>query len=204
MAIDVCALIEQIGDDIVVSAGRSVNQWCPAARIELGARKKGLPGYVAVPYASSIGLNPGYFGGHMLGAQHNPFMPGGNPNSPGYQVKSLSLDTGLTLERLEDRTLPAVCYALYGAVPGARQSGQGLTLRSDHAATATRTEVSLELTVAGRRLEITRRTSSRALSPGQVVTMPRGAAPTRGRSRPGGAGDDQAGGTASASSAWPQ
>jgi exonuclease SbcC len=52
--------------------------------------------------------------------------------------------------------LDAVCYALYGAVPGARQSGQGLNLRSDHAAAQTRTEVRLELTVAGRRLEITR------------------------------------------------
>ncbi|MET7347176.1 SMC family ATPase [Streptomyces mirabilis] len=52
--------------------------------------------------------------------------------------------------------LDAVCYALYGAVPGARQSGQGLTLRSDHAAPATRTEITLELTVAGRRLEVTR------------------------------------------------
>ncbi|WP_046730060.1 AAA family ATPase [Streptomyces humi] len=52
--------------------------------------------------------------------------------------------------------LDAVCYALYGTVPGARQSGQGGTLRSDHADPATRTEVRLELTVAGRRLEITR------------------------------------------------
>ncbi|MFJ4688469.1 AAA family ATPase [Streptomyces sp. NPDC088789] len=52
--------------------------------------------------------------------------------------------------------LDAVCYALYGSVPGARQSAQGLTLRSDHAAPATRTSVTLELTVAGRRLEITR------------------------------------------------
>ncbi|MFF3332625.1 AAA family ATPase [Streptomyces sp. NPDC002888] len=52
--------------------------------------------------------------------------------------------------------LDAVCYALYGSVPGARQSGQGLTLRSDHAAAGTRTQVTLELTVAGRRLEITR------------------------------------------------
>ncbi len=52
--------------------------------------------------------------------------------------------------------LDAVCYALYGSVPGARQSGQGLTLRSDHAATGSRTEIRLELTVAGRRLEVTR------------------------------------------------
>ncbi|MFE3824776.1 AAA family ATPase [Streptomyces sp. NPDC059092] len=52
--------------------------------------------------------------------------------------------------------LDAVCYALYGAVPGARQS-PGTTLRSDHAPTGTVTEVVLELTVGGRRLEITRR-----------------------------------------------
>ncbi|MFV0131015.1 AAA family ATPase [Streptomyces sp. HMX112] len=52
--------------------------------------------------------------------------------------------------------LDAVCYALYGAVPGARQS-PGASLRSDHAAPGTPTEVALELTVAGRRLEITRR-----------------------------------------------
>ncbi|WP_255953855.1 AAA family ATPase [Streptomyces odontomachi] len=53
--------------------------------------------------------------------------------------------------------LDAVCYALYNAVPGARHtSGQGSALRSDHADTATRTEVCLEFTVAGRRLEITR------------------------------------------------
>ncbi|MGV9887815.1 AAA family ATPase [Streptomyces sp. NPDC003395] len=49
--------------------------------------------------------------------------------------------------------LDAVCYALYGAVPGARQ---GMTLRSDHADPRTRTQVTLDLTVAGRRLEITR------------------------------------------------
>ncbi|MEV0265828.1 SMC family ATPase [Streptomyces sp. NPDC050617] len=52
--------------------------------------------------------------------------------------------------------LDAVCYALYGGVPGARQ-GPGLTLRSDHAQPLTPTEVVLELTAGGRRLELTRR-----------------------------------------------
>ncbi|UBI35416.1 AAA family ATPase [Streptomyces mobaraensis] len=52
--------------------------------------------------------------------------------------------------------LDAVCYALYNGVPGARQSS-GPGLRSDHAAPDTLTEVVLELTVAGRRLELTRR-----------------------------------------------
>ena len=50
--------------------------------------------------------------------------------------------------------LDAVCYALYGGVPGARQ---GMRLRSDHAAPGTPTEVVLELTVGGRRLRLTRR-----------------------------------------------
>uniref|UniRef100_A0AAU3H0Z4 Nuclease SbcCD subunit C n=1 Tax=Streptomyces sp. NBC_01401 TaxID=2903854 RepID=A0AAU3H0Z4_9ACTN len=52
--------------------------------------------------------------------------------------------------------LDAVCYGLYGAVPGARQS-PGTSLRSDHAQVDRPTEVRLELTVGGRRLEVTRR-----------------------------------------------
>jgi hypothetical protein len=70
---------------------------------ELGARKPGIPGYIAVPYAASIGLVPGYFGAHMLGMQHNPFQPGGDPNAPQFKVQNLDLVQGLSVERLEDR-----------------------------------------------------------------------------------------------------
>jgi hypothetical protein len=70
---------------------------------EVGARRQGMPGYVAVPQASSIGLNPGYFGGNFLGAQHNPYQPGGDPNTPNYRVKNLNLAAGLSIPRLEDR-----------------------------------------------------------------------------------------------------
>ncbi|MCT2593983.1 SMC family ATPase [Streptomyces sp. N2-109] len=52
--------------------------------------------------------------------------------------------------------LDAVCFALYGGVPGARQQPGG-GLRSDHADAHTLTEVVLELSLGGRRLEITRR-----------------------------------------------
>ncbi|MGA4946070.1 AAA family ATPase [Streptomyces cinereoruber] len=52
--------------------------------------------------------------------------------------------------------LDAVCFALYGSVPGVRQT-PGASLRSDHAPVGTYTEVLLELTVGDRRLEITRR-----------------------------------------------
>ncbi|MFF7453899.1 AAA family ATPase [Kitasatospora sp. NPDC008115] len=49
--------------------------------------------------------------------------------------------------------LDAVCYALYGEVPGTRRTNR---LRSDHAAPDRLTAVRLELTLGGRRLEITR------------------------------------------------
>jgi hypothetical protein len=70
---------------------------------EAGPRRRGVPAYVAVPYASSIGLNPGYFGGHMLGAQYNPFPTGGDPNTVRFQVQNLNLARGLTVQQLDDR-----------------------------------------------------------------------------------------------------
>jgi hypothetical protein len=74
---------------------------------EVGARRRGMPGYVAVPMAASIGLVPGYFGGHMLGSQHDPFQTGGDPNTPGFTVPNLNLVSGLSIERLEDRRVLA-------------------------------------------------------------------------------------------------
>ncbi|GAA0558249.1 AAA family ATPase [Actinomadura livida] len=50
--------------------------------------------------------------------------------------------------------LDAVCFALYGQVPGARNAAKGL--RSDHAAPGTGPSVVLETTIRGRRLRITR------------------------------------------------
>ncbi|MGP3948048.1 AAA family ATPase [Streptomyces sp. 7N604] len=70
--------------------------------------------------------------------------------------------------------LDAVCYALYGGVPGARQGGP--SLRSDHADPLTPTEVLLDLTVGGRRLEITRR-------PEQLRPKKRGEGLTRDRAQ---------------------
>jgi hypothetical protein len=61
-----------------------------------------MPGYTATPHAASIGLVPGYFGGHMLGVQHDPFVTG-DPSANGFQVRNLNLASGLTLEKLEDR-----------------------------------------------------------------------------------------------------
>jgi hypothetical protein len=70
---------------------------------ECGSRQPGVPGYVGVPYGMSIGLRPGYFGGHMIGSQHNPFETVADPNTPNFQVQNLNLAAGLTLNNLEDR-----------------------------------------------------------------------------------------------------
>ncbi|RSN68280.1 AAA family ATPase [Actinomadura sp. WAC 06369] len=50
--------------------------------------------------------------------------------------------------------LDAVCFALYGQVPGARNRAKGL--RSDHAAAGAVPQVVLETTIRGRRLRLTR------------------------------------------------
>ncbi|HYZ56920.1 MAG TPA: SMC family ATPase, partial [Streptosporangiaceae bacterium] len=50
--------------------------------------------------------------------------------------------------------LDAIGFALYGQVPGERRKTK--RLRSDHAAATTRTEVTLEATIGGRRFRVTR------------------------------------------------
>ncbi|WP_104118033.1 AAA family ATPase [Arthrobacter sp. B1805] len=50
--------------------------------------------------------------------------------------------------------LDAVCFALYGSVPGARQAAK--RLRSDHAAASLAPEVSLEFTACDRRFRVVR------------------------------------------------
>ncbi|WP_405634340.1 SMC family ATPase [Streptomyces sp. NBC_01178] len=82
--------------------------------------------------------------------------------------------------------LDAVCFALYGAVPGARQS-PGASLRSDHAPVDLPTEVQLELTVGDRRLEVTRRPAQprpkkrgEGFTPEKAQSRLRGHTPERG------------------------
>jgi uncharacterized protein (DUF1501 family) len=70
---------------------------------ELGARRRGMPAYVGIPSIASIGLTPGYFGAHMLGAQYNPFQVNADPNAAQFAVQNLNLAQGLTVQRLEDR-----------------------------------------------------------------------------------------------------
>jgi len=69
----------------------------------LGPRQPGMPANVGIPYGMSIGLRPGYFGGHHLGVEHNPFETGGDPNNDKFQVTNLNPSGGMTIERLGDR-----------------------------------------------------------------------------------------------------
>jgi hypothetical protein len=68
-----------------------------------GANQQGMPAYVAVPVAASVGLVPGYNSGAYLGTAFNPFQTGGDPNQPNFSVRNLSLPSGMTLAQLEDR-----------------------------------------------------------------------------------------------------
>src|SRR5271165_1451481 len=54
-----------------------------AAR-ECGPRRSGMPAHVGAPTSASVGISPGYVSGHMLGAQYDPFQPGGDPSAANY------------------------------------------------------------------------------------------------------------------------
>ena len=69
----------------------------------LGPRRPGMPANVAIPYAMSIGLRPGYFGANYLGVENDPFETEGDPNADNFQVQNLAMHGSLSLARLEDR-----------------------------------------------------------------------------------------------------
>ena len=68
-----------------------------------GARRPHVPAYVAVPYARTIGLKPGYNSAAYLGATYNPFETDSDPSSKDFKVRSLVLPSGMTVERMGDR-----------------------------------------------------------------------------------------------------
>ncbi|MBI4607202.1 MAG: DUF1501 domain-containing protein [Planctomycetes bacterium] len=80
-----------------------------AARV-CGPRRPGMPAYVAVPYAMSVGIRPGYFGANYLGAKHNPFETEGDPNGATFQVQNLGFPGGMSVSRLDDRRRLAAAF----------------------------------------------------------------------------------------------
>jgi hypothetical protein len=73
-----------------------------AARLA-GPRKPGLPAHIAVPYSSTVGIRPGYFTGSYMGKEGDPFETNGDPNAGKFSVQNLTLSSGMTVERLDDR-----------------------------------------------------------------------------------------------------
>ncbi len=84
------------------TTGKSPSIGSIATRL-LGPRRAGMPAYVAVPYAASIGIRPGYFAANYLGKEFDPFETDGDPNSDSFQVQNMNLAGGLTVDRLENR-----------------------------------------------------------------------------------------------------
>lgn len=84
------------------TAGKYPSVGSIATRV-LGPRKSGMPAHVAVPYASSVGIRPGYFGANFVGQQYDPFETNGDPNSDGFKVQNLELVGGMSIDRLNDR-----------------------------------------------------------------------------------------------------
>jgi uncharacterized protein (DUF1501 family) len=62
----------------------------------------GLPRYVAVPHLRG-GTDNFFHYAAYLGGYANPFITESDPNDPKFQVKNLSMPSGVSLRRLEDR-----------------------------------------------------------------------------------------------------
>jgi hypothetical protein len=67
-----------------------------------GARRPGLPAYVAVPNLRGGTDNLFHYAAY-LGGSANPFVVESDPNDPKFRVRNLSLPGGVTLDRLDDR-----------------------------------------------------------------------------------------------------
>jgi hypothetical protein len=65
-----------------------------------GANQAHMPPYVAIPKAEAFG----YQGAVYLGAAHNPFELGADPNANDFRVPNLALPPGLVLRSVQNRT----------------------------------------------------------------------------------------------------
>jgi hypothetical protein len=67
-----------------------------------GPNKAGMPAYAAAPHLRG-GTDNLFHYATYLGGAHNPFITNSDPNSVDFRVRDLSLASGLTFDRLEDR-----------------------------------------------------------------------------------------------------
>ena len=67
-----------------------------------GSHERGMPAYTAVPHLRG-GTDNIFHYATYLGGGHDPFIVNSDPNKSDYRVQNLSLQGGLTLDRLEHR-----------------------------------------------------------------------------------------------------
>ncbi|MDA0588583.1 MAG: DUF1501 domain-containing protein [Planctomycetota bacterium] len=67
-----------------------------------GPIEPGMPAYAAAPHLRG-GTDNLFHYATYLGGTHNPFITNSDPNSADFQVRDLSLASGVTFDRLEDR-----------------------------------------------------------------------------------------------------
>lgn len=67
-----------------------------------GARRTGMPAYSAAPHLKG-GTDNHFHYATYLGGAHNPLVTNSDPNDRNFGVADLSLRSGLTFDRLEDR-----------------------------------------------------------------------------------------------------
>jgi uncharacterized protein (DUF1501 family) len=70
-----------------------------------GSNRSGMPAFVSVPYAMTIGRKPGYQSSAFLGVAFNPFDVGGDPNRKDFKVQNVSLPKGVTAGRTMNRKI---------------------------------------------------------------------------------------------------
>jgi uncharacterized protein (DUF1501 family) len=91
-------LTSRVGPTVADQAPTAPSMGSIVART-VGARRAGLPPYVVVPQVGG----GRYLGAHYLGHAYDPFDVGSDPNNRNFKVQNLTLSTGMSIARLDDR-----------------------------------------------------------------------------------------------------
>jgi hypothetical protein len=91
-------LTGRVGPTIANQAPTAPSMGSIAART-IGPRAPGLPPYVVVPHVGG----GKYFGAHYVGHAYDPFDINSDPNGRNFKVQNLTLSTGMSVARLDDR-----------------------------------------------------------------------------------------------------
>ena len=91
-------LTGRVGPTIANQAPTAPSMGSIAART-VGARAPGLPPYVVVPHVGG----GKYLGAHYVGHAYDPFDVNSDPNNKNFRVQNLTLSTGMSVARMDDR-----------------------------------------------------------------------------------------------------